>query len=62
MARASNALKEFIKNIPDDKLRGFPTQPGELIYKTSEFRLDMHGVCSLSFEFEYFVELLSDFD
>jgi len=44
MGKASKALKEFIETIPDSKLVGFSAGAGT-IYKTTEFRLDMQGVC-----------------
>lgn len=37
-------LNEFIADIPDEKLTGFPENPGT-IWKNSELRLDMQGVC-----------------
>jgi len=45
MGKASKALKEFIGSIPDSKLTGFSTAPG-VVYKTTEFRLDMQGMTS----------------
>jgi len=44
MGKASKALKEFINGIPDSKLTGLPSSGGT-IYKDTNFRLDMQGVC-----------------
>ena len=43
MGKFNDLLKDFIESIPDSKLTGFSTQPGQ-IWKNSEFRLDMQGV------------------
>jgi len=46
MGKATKALKEFIETIPDSKLVGFSAAAGT-IYKTTEFRPDMQGVCDI---------------
>jgi len=43
MGKFNTLLNEFIESIPDSKLTGFSEQPG-LIWKNTEFRLDMQGV------------------
>ncbi|KAI1425279.1 hypothetical protein F5Y12DRAFT_714322 [Xylaria sp. FL1777] len=43
MGKASKQLKIFIANIPDDKLKSFPSVAGT-IYKDQNFRLDMQGL------------------
>ena len=48
MGRASKALAAFIEDIPDLKLSGFSAQAGT-IHSDDDFRLDMQGVCDLSF-------------
>ena len=42
--KATKALESFINEIPDSKLSDLPTQGGT-IYKDTDFRLDMQGVC-----------------
>lgn len=43
MGKAKNAIKDFIENIPDNKLIGLPSNPGT-IYSDTNLRLDMQGV------------------
>lgn len=43
MGKAKNELKEFIENIPDAKLTGFPSSE-TTVYKTRNLRLDMQTV------------------
>lgn len=43
MGKAKNELEEFIANIPDSKLTGFPSIE-TTVYKTRNFRLDMQTV------------------
>lgn len=43
MGQATKALDEFIAEIPASKLTGFSTVGG-LIYRNTNFRLDMQGV------------------
>lgn len=43
MGKAKNELEEFIANIPDSKLTGFPSIE-TTVYKTRNFRLDMQKV------------------
>lgn len=47
MGKASDALTDFIDDIPASRLTGLPTSPGT-IYSTSDFRLDMQGVSSIT--------------
>lgn len=46
MGKASDALTDFIDDIPAGRLTGLPTNPGT-IYSTDDFRLDMQGVSSI---------------
>ncbi|CAF9921434.1 MAG: hypothetical protein ALECFALPRED_001797 [Alectoria fallacina] len=43
MGKAKNELKDFIANIPNAKLTGFPSSE-TTIYKTSNLRFDMQTV------------------
>lgn len=43
MGKNTKRVKEFIENIPDEKLTGF-VESGGTIYKDEDFRLDMQGV------------------
>ncbi|CAZ82270.1 unnamed protein product [Tuber melanosporum] len=40
MGKANKALRDFINDIPDSKLTGFP-ESGGTIYSDRDFRLDM---------------------
>ena len=46
MGNAKDALIDFINAIPDGKLTGFSSSAGT-IYSTTNYRLDMQGVCNL---------------
>ena len=47
MGKAKNELKDFIANIPNAKLTGFPSSE-TTIYKTSNLRLDMQTVRTIN--------------
>ena len=45
MGKGKKAAIAFIESIPDAKLEGLPTSGGT-IFKDTNFRLDMQGVCT----------------
>ena len=46
MVKSKNELKEFIANIPDAKLTGFPSSE-TTVYNNRNLRLDMQTVCTV---------------
>lgn len=45
MGKASAAIIDFIKSIPDEKLTGFSDpNPSYTVYDTTDFRLDVQNV------------------
>lgn len=47
MGKNTKRVKEFIESIPDSKLTGFASSGG-LIFKDTDFRLDMQGVSRIA--------------
>jgi len=45
------ALKEFIDEIPESKLKNFPSNPGTL-YNDSNFRLDLQGLTATAYNLQ----------
>ena len=43
MVKAKNEIRDFIANIPDTKLTGFPSSE-TTVYRTRDLRLDMQTV------------------
>ncbi|CAF9916954.1 MAG: hypothetical protein HETSPECPRED_003057 [Heterodermia speciosa] len=44
MGKGRKALKDFIGNIPEEKLTDFPSNNGACIYKDTNFRMDMQSI------------------